>query len=68
MRQFHFALLDLAVGLGFVYLLLRLLCSAVNELVEGWCKKRASDLERGLRELLKDPDGAGLVAQLYDHP
>jgi hypothetical protein len=66
--MFNFELLDIGIGLAFVYLLLSLICSAVSEMTEGWLKKRASDLERGLRELLNDPGGTGLVSKLYDHP
>src|SRR2546428_4691359 len=51
----------------FVYLLLSLMCSAANEIIELWLKNRAADLERGLRELLNDKDGTGLVKDLYSH-
>src|SRR5262245_48070540 len=61
-------LLDLGIGLAFVYLVLSLICSAVSELIEGFLKKRACDLERGLRQLLNDPGGRGMVSQLYAHP
>jgi len=30
-------------------------------------KNRAADLERGLRELLNDPDGYSLIKEVYDH-
>ena len=60
--------IDVVIGLVFVYLLLSLMCSAANEMIEGWLKNRAADLERGLRELLKDPKGNGLVKKVYDHP
>ena len=66
--MFNSAILDVAIGLVFVYLLLSLICSAVNELIEARLKMRASALERGLRELLNDPKGTGLMKQLYDHP
>ncbi len=61
-------ILDIAIGLIFVYLLLSLICSAINELIEGLLKARATNLERGLRELLADPEGTGLVKTIYDHP
>jgi len=61
-------ILDVAIGLIFVYLLLSLISSAVKELIEAWLKKRAVDLERGLRELLGDPQGNGFVKKLFDHP
>jgi hypothetical protein len=62
-----FELLDVVIGMIFVYLLLSLLCSAINETIEHFAKNRAKDLERGLRELLNDSTGSGLVQKLYDH-
>lgn len=59
--------LEFALGMVFVYLLLSLLCTAINEAIEARLKNRAKDLERGLRELLKDPHGTGLVKQIYEH-
>jgi hypothetical protein len=58
-------ILDLAIGMVFVYLLLSLVCTAAKELLEAWLKKRATDLEAGIRALLKDPD---LARRLYEHP
>lgn len=60
--------LEVAIGLIFVYLLLSVICSAVNETIEAWLKKRGADLERGMRELLHEPEGAGYVQKLYNHP
>ena len=64
--MFNSGILDVAVGLIFVYLLLSLVSSAVNEIIEGWLKKRAVDLERGIRELLQGDQT--LVQKLYEHP
>ncbi len=61
-------ILDVAIGLAFVYLLLSFVCSAAGELLEGILKNRAKDLERGLRELLHDASGTGLVKSIYEHP
>lgn len=64
-------ILDIAIGMIFVYLLLSLICSAANEIIEGWLKNRATDLERGIRELL-DPNSKvandNIVAKIYKHP
>jgi len=60
-------MLDIAIGMIFTYLLLSLICSAINELIERSLKHRATDLEQGLRELLDDKDGTGLVQKVYDH-
>lgn len=46
-------MLDVAIGVIFVYLLLSLICSSVNEIIESFLKKRADYLERGIKELLR---------------
>jgi hypothetical protein len=61
--------LEVAVGLFFVYLLLSLLCSAITEYVEAKFNNRAKYLQRGIALLLNDTDGRGadLAKQLYEH-
>jgi len=66
--MFGSQILDVALGVVFVYLLLSLVCSAVREGIEAWFKTRAVNLEQGIRELLQDHDGTGLVQALYAHP
>jgi hypothetical protein len=66
--MFGSELLDIAIGMIFIYLLLSLICSAVNELIEAWLKMRATDLEHGIRKLLDDEKGIGLAKRLYEHP
>jgi hypothetical protein len=66
--MFGSILLDIVIGLIFVYLLLSLICSALNEIIEACLKKRAADLERGIRELLHEDKGAGLLKAFYEHP
>ena len=57
--------LDVAIGMAFVFLLLSLICSALNELLETRLKNRAGDLEKGTIGLLgKD---TGFVEKLYNH-
>jgi hypothetical protein len=63
-----FEMLDIAIGMIFIFLLLSLVCSALNEIVESMIKMRAVDLERGIRELLRDDKGTDLVKKIYDHP
>jgi hypothetical protein len=65
--MFGSEILDIAIGMIFVYLLLSLICSSVNELIERQMKNRATDLEAGIRELLDDQAGTGLVTELYQH-
>jgi hypothetical protein len=70
--MFGSAALDVAIGLIFIFLLLSLIASAVSEILEGILKHRASDLERGIRELLNDRKGddkaSKWVTALYNHP
>ena len=66
--MFNSGILDVAIGLVFIYLLLSFICSAINEMIEAKLKMRATDLERGIRELFHDPGGKGLTKRLYEHP
>lgn len=69
--MFNTSIIDVAMGMVFIYLLLSLLCTATNELIELWLKKRATDLEKGIRELLQPNSksgDSGLVEKIYDHP
>jgi hypothetical protein len=64
-------ILDIAVGLIFVYLLLALVCSAVNELIARIFALRSKTLEAGIRNLLQgktDPQGKELLSLFYEHP
>ncbi|HLZ12376.1 MAG TPA: hypothetical protein VKP58_07305 [Candidatus Acidoferrum sp.] len=63
--MFGSALLDVAIGMVFVFLLLSLICSAFNELLETRLKNRAGDLEKGIKGLLGA--NTGLVDKLYNH-
>lgn len=66
--MFGSTILEVAIGLVLVYLLLSLICSALQESLEGWLKVRATHLEKGLRVLLNDPEGTQLLQSLYNHP
>jgi hypothetical protein len=61
-------ILDVALGLVFIYLLLSLIASAVREAAEMVIKARAVHLERGIREMLQDPTGAEWACKIYTHP
>jgi hypothetical protein len=66
--MFGSSIIEVAIGLIFVYLLMSLICSAANEIIESFLKNRATDLERGIRELFNQSGGDGLVAAFYKHP
>jgi hypothetical protein len=65
----NFPALDVAIGIVFVYFILALVCSGVNEAISSWARWRAQDLERGLWELLEDPEqGSAALEKLKAHP
>lgn len=66
--MFNSGILDVAIGLIFVYSLLSLVCTAINEMIEARLKMRAIDLEKGIREMLQDQSDNDLVQRLYNHP
>jgi hypothetical protein len=69
--MFDSTILDVAIGLVFIYLVLSLIGTATNEFLASLMSRRAIDLEKGLVELLQDNsgvDGSGVVASLYKHP
>src|SRR5947209_4943303 len=66
--MFGSATLDVAVGLIFIFFLVSILCSSLREGIEAWFKTRAAYLERGIRELLQDREGKGLVRDFFQHP
>jgi hypothetical protein len=56
------SVLDVAIGLAFIYLLLGLMCTTVNEWLAQMLKTRASTLKEGIRRLLHaPPDGTYLI-------
>lgn len=60
-------ILDVAIGTVLFFLTVSLLCSSVRELFELVLKSRGRTLERGLRELLDDPEAQILVRSIYQH-
>jgi hypothetical protein len=61
-------ILDVAVGLVFVYLLASLIVSTVTELLAGWLGWRADKLLDGIRNLMNSPGAEDWARKLYEHP
>lgn len=61
-------ILDVSIGIVFVFVLVSTICSAVREALEALLKTRASYLEFGIRQLLSDPKGQGLAREVFEHP
>ena len=57
-------IIDVAIGMCLIFLMASLICTAIQEGFEGMLKMCAADLAKGIRELLNDPDGSGIVKAL----
>ena len=66
--MFGSEIIDVVIGMIFVFLVLSLVCSAASEIIEAWLNKRADYLEKGISELLTDHDGSGYLKEIYRHP
>lgn len=78
--MFGSAILDVAIGLIFVFLVISLIITAASELIASWLKWRAKNLEEGIRNLLRartsksDPPAkpaspvVDIAEKLYGHP
>lgn len=60
-------ILEVAIGIIFVYLLLSLICTALNEGIASLIDKRGRNLMGGIKNLLNDPEFTGLAQQVYNH-
>ncbi len=66
--MFGLNILDTAVGLVFIYLILSLICTALNEWIAGMLSRRSKTLYEGIKTLLEDPKEPTLIADFYAHP
>lgn len=66
--MFESQVLDVFIGLIFLFLLVSIICTTVREGIEARLKTRAAYLEYGIRGLMYDMDGKGLAKMLYQHP
>ena len=61
------AILEVAIGLVFIYVVLSMLCTFINEWIARWFSLRSKNLQRGLKQLLQDPDMTGLAKAVLGH-
>jgi hypothetical protein len=59
--------LDVAIGVIFVFLFLSLTCTVINEAISSVINKRGKNLFEGVKNLLNDPEFTGLAQQVYNH-
>ena len=71
MGLFNSTILEVAIGVIFVYLLLSIMCTAANEWIAAMTRRRGETLRRGIAQLLSDQPVAGgqeLLQEFYAHP
>ena len=57
--------LETVIGLAFIYFILSIVCSSIQEVISSLLARRAKDLEYGIAQMLGSTQ---LRAQLYNHP
>jgi hypothetical protein len=60
--------IDIGLGLVFIYFVLSVICSGVNEMLAGLFRWRAKSLFQGIENLLKGQGVPNLEKVFYDHP
>ena len=60
--------LDIFIGLSFIFLVLSLIASGLQEVVQAILGLRGKTLRKGLKQLLKDPEIKDLAKKVYGHP
>ena len=63
--MFGSTILDVVIGLVFLYIILALFTSSVIEFISSTLSWRSKNLQDGIKTLLKDDS---LAVRLYDHP
>jgi hypothetical protein len=66
--MFGLQTIDIGLGLVFVYFVLSVICSGVNEMIAGFLRLRAANLVQGIENMLKDQGIPNLEKAFYDHP
>jgi hypothetical protein len=66
--MFDSVIIDVAIGIIFIFILVSIICTTVREGIEAKLKSRAAYLEHGIRELLHDRTGANIAQSFFTHP
>jgi hypothetical protein len=65
--MFGSSMLDIAIGIVFIFLLLSIFATAINEIILSLLSMRGKFLLRGIQALLSDNTVDGLVQSVYTH-
>ncbi len=65
--MFGSSMLDIAIGITFIFLLLSVFATAINEIILSSLNMRGKDLLRGIQAMLDEKNNNGLVAKVYNN-
>jgi hypothetical protein len=65
--MFGSSVLDIAIGAVFIFLLLSVFATAINEIIFSFLNMRGRELLRGISTLLSDAHNSDLVSKIYNH-
>jgi hypothetical protein len=65
--MFNSSVLDIAIGAIFIFLLLSVFATAINEIIFSFLNMRGKELLRGISTLLSDAHDSDLVTRIYNH-
>lgn len=66
--MFGLEILDIGIGLIFIFLVLSLICTAANEFIASVTNARARTLKKGIERLFEDTGfGKGFAREFFDH-
>lgn len=63
--MFGSTILDVAIGMIFVYSVFSMVATKINDIIASWMKWRSKTLEEGIRTMLADPE---LANKVWNHP
>ena len=68
--MFGSQIFDVIIGMFFIYALLALLCTVINEWIASILRIRARTLVAGVKKIIqgKDQDQEDLLNQIFEHP
>jgi hypothetical protein len=66
--MFGSTILEVAIGLAFLYMILSLIVTSLTELISQIFALRSANLRRGIQTILADVNDTGLTKQFYEHP
>jgi hypothetical protein len=66
--MFNSQIIEIITGLIFIYLILSLLGTTINELIAGILHLRGKNLKKSLSYMLSDPDNKELLDKFSNHP